>query len=99
MVEPSGRIRQLIPALSDQSLEIEDLFEMLKWPFCVDAAEKKLIAEIEKRTQLDCGGSREKLLAQARAGNVKGITLEFLDLPARQPKLVEMIAELKQLGL
>jgi hypothetical protein len=76
------------------------LVEVLKWPFCVDEAQKLVLAELQNKLEKDLvrisgqkfDGDLWKFVEQApRLGFSQG----SLDAPAKRPQIADAIAELQ----
>jgi energy-coupling factor transporter ATP-binding protein EcfA2 len=68
-------------------LEVQDLAEVLKWPFCVGEAEKIALAELEKKTGRKFGDDIWKFVEQAPSL-----------APAKRPKVEAALKELKSVA-
>jgi energy-coupling factor transporter ATP-binding protein EcfA2 len=73
----------------------QELAEALKWPYCVGEGQKLLLAELGKKTRRDFGGDVWKFVEQADSLGIRGLDREFLDLPAKRPKIEDAVKELQ----
>ena len=75
-----------------------NLVEVLKWPFCVGEPQKIVLAALGKRTGWDFGGDVWKFVEQVDSLGIPGVNREFLDLPAKRPRIEDAIKELETLA-
>ena len=77
-------------------LTLQDLAEVLKWPFCVGEAQQIVLAELERQLTekfqrpISFGGDVWKFVAQGESLGIKN-----LDTPAKRPSVEEALAELE----
>ncbi len=78
-------------------LNAKELVEVLKWPFCVGEAQKRVLAELEKKAGRTFGGSIWKVVEQADSLGIAGLDRAFLSAPAKRPSVEDAIKELQAL--
>lgn len=75
-----------------------NLVEVLKWPCFVGEAQKLVLTALENRTQQKFDGDVWNFVEQVDSLNLPGVNRQFLDLPAKRPKLEDAITELENLS-
>ena len=80
--------QKLLTAVCAQ-LGPQDLADVLKYPFCTEAAEQIVLNELETKTGLKFGGDVWKLVGQADVMGIKEV-----DSPAKRPLAQDALKEL-----
>jgi energy-coupling factor transporter ATP-binding protein EcfA2 len=88
---------RMIVAKVASLLTAKELADVLKWPFCVGEAQKLVLAELERKTLHSFGGDAWKFVEQVESLGINGLNRQFLDLPAKRPRIESAITELQAL--
>jgi hypothetical protein len=81
-----------------ESLTIQELAAVLKWPLCVGETQNLVLGELGKKTHRDFGDDAWKFVQQVDSLGVPGLNREFLQRPAKRPRIEDTIEELEALA-